>query len=136
MTAEHQTLPERTFYLVMVPMGPTIWAAHFFVTYILVSVWCAPTLGNVSPTAEGGSLAGAHTIILVLTAAALLGIGLVGLSGYRRQAYGGETAPHDDDSPEDRHRFLGLATMLLAGLSAVATTYVGVSTWFFSTCGP
>jgi hypothetical protein len=124
-----ETLPERTLYLVMVPMGPTIWFAHFCATYATASLWCAPGL-RVS-----GSLSGIHVVIAILTALALAGIGFVGLSGYRRQAYGGETAPHDDDTPQDRHRFLGLATMLLAGLSAVATTYVGISIFFFSTCG-
>lgn len=122
------TLPERTFYLVMLPMGPTIWAAHFFATYIIATVWCAPVLG------PNASLAGAHIIIAGLTVAALAGIAIVGWSGYRRQGYGSETAPHDDDTPEDRHRFLGLATMLLAGLSAVATIYVGISTSFFTNC--
>jgi hypothetical protein len=134
-TSSEQTLPERTFYLVMLPMGPAIWAAHFFTTYILVSLWCAPAMGGGVPTASTGSLAGAHTIVFALTVAALIGIGLVGWSGYRRQAHGGETAPHDDDTPEDRHRFLGLATMLLAGLSAVATFWVALSTAYFSTCG-
>jgi hypothetical protein len=126
--SSHATLPERPLYLAMVAMGPTIWAAHFFATYVLASIWCAPGL-RVS-----GSLSGIHLVIGITTAAALAGIGFVGFSGYRRQAHGGETAPHDDDSPEDRHRFLGLATMLLAGLSAVATIYVAISTFFFSTC--
>ena len=128
------TLPERTFYLVMLPMGPTIWAAHFFVTYVIVSLWCAPTLGGGPLAAASSSLTSAQPIIWGLTIAALLGIGMVGFSGYRRQGYGGETEPHDDDTPEDRHRFLGLATMLLAGLSAVATIFVALSTTFFSTC--
>jgi hypothetical protein len=127
-TAPDSTLPERTVYLVMLPMGPTIWAAHFFATYIVAALWCAPTLR------PGETLSGAHNIILTLTAAALIGIGVVGWSGYRRQKHGGESAPHDDDTPEDRHRFLGLATLLLAGLSGVATVFVGVSTLFFSTC--
>jgi hypothetical protein len=129
--AHDATLPERTLYLVMLAMGPTIWAAHFFFTYIVASIWCAPAVRADNPEA---TLSGAHTVIGALTVAALLGIGIVGVSGYRRQGYGGEPAPHDDDSPEDRHRFLGLATMLLAGLSALATIYVGVSTFFFSRC--
>ena len=123
------SLPERPFYLIVLAMGPTIWAMHFFATYITASMWCAPGLG------ASGSLDGAHLVIAAFTVIALTGIGIVAVSGYRRQGYGGETAPHDDDSPEDRHRFLGLATMLLAGLSAVATSYVAISTYFFSTCG-
>ena len=128
MSYAAETLPERTFYLVMLPLGPTIWAAHFFATYIVATMWCAPVLG------PNASLAGAHIIVATLTVAALVGIALVGWSGYRRQGYRGEIAPHDDDTPEDRHRFLGLATALLAGLSAVATIYVGISTFFFTNC--
>jgi hypothetical protein len=125
------TLPERPVYLVVLALGPTIWAGHFFATYATVSVWCAPALERTS----SASISGALWMIAGYTAIALAGIGMVGWSGYRRQGYGAETAPHDDDSPADRHRFLGLATMLLAGLSAVATIYVAVATMFFSTCG-
>jgi nitric oxide reductase large subunit len=121
-------LPERPLYLVLLAMGPTIWAAHFFTTYAAASVWCAPATGGRK------SLEGAHLLVGALTIVALVGIAVVGWSGYRRHGYGAETAPHDDDTPEDRHRFLGLATMLLAGLSAVATIYVAVSTLFFYTC--
>ena len=122
------TLPERPLYLVMLPLGPAIWAAHFFATYVTAALWCSPAL-------PGDTLDGAHAVIAAFTAVALVGIAAVGWSGYRRHSFGAATLPHDDDSPEDRHRFLGFATMLLAGLSAVATLYVGVSTAFFSTCG-
>jgi hypothetical protein len=129
MNAAHQhPVPERPFYLVMLPSGPVIWAAHFFTTYMMTGLWCRPGVGSSS------SLASAQLIIAAITVAALLGIGSVGWSGYQRHAFGNEPAPHDEDSPEDRHRFLGLATMLLAGLSAVATIYVAVATWFFPAC--
>lgn len=125
-------LPERTFYLVMLPLGPAIWAAHFFTTYVIASIWCAPTLRPGQAAAV--PLDSAHGVIAGVTIAALIGIAMVAISGYRRHGLGGETAPHDDDSPEDRHRFLGLATMLLAGLSAVATIFVALSTAYFARC--
>jgi hypothetical protein len=34
---------------------------------------------------------------------------------------------HHKDTPEDRHRFLGLATLLLAVLSAVSILYTAVA---------
>jgi hypothetical protein len=42
--------------------------------------------------------------------------------------------PHDFDTPGDRHRFLGFATVLLAGLSAVATLFAAVVVLYFEDC--
>jgi hypothetical protein len=68
------------------------------------------------------------------TAAAVAAIVAIGWIGYQRHAHGHASAPHDDDTPEDRHRFLGLATVLLAGLSAVATSYTAMVSVFFESC--
>jgi hypothetical protein len=113
----------------LITFGPAIWAAHFGLSYALASVWCAKVTAD-------GTLGALHQIIAVLTVVALIGIGLIAREGWRRHRFGDDdaSAPHDDDTPEDRHRFLGLATLLLALLSAVATTYVAVSAYFFSTC--
>jgi hypothetical protein len=59
---------------------------------------------------------------------------LVGWSGYRRHRHGTETPPHDADTSGDRHRFLGFATMLLAGLSAIATLFVAMAALYFDHC--
>jgi hypothetical protein len=88
--------------------------------------------------------------VLWYTAVALIGIGVVGWEGLRRHrhpstplgaspstplgASGMEATTHDLDSPEDRHRFLGFATLLLAGLSAVAVLYAALAVTFFETC--
>ncbi len=72
--------------------------------------------------------------IAIYTVLALAGIGLTGWLGYRRHAFGEESPPHDDDTPEDRHRFIGFATLLLSGLSAVATIYVALAAVFMETC--
>ncbi len=124
------TLPERPRFLVMLATGPALFIAHFLIIYLLVSIWCSPRF----VARESASLTTVNVLIGVLTAAALLGIGLIGRSGYKRHGYGSGTAPHDQDTKEDRHRFLGLATLLLAGLSAIGTVYVAISAFYFSTC--
>jgi hypothetical protein len=73
---------------------------------------------------------------------ALIAIAIVGWEGRRRHRHpssalstsGTETTTHDLDTHEDRHRFLGFATLLLAGLSAVAVLYAAMAATFFETC--
>jgi hypothetical protein len=108
--------------------APVLWACHFLACYITATIWCV----KVAP--PGGSLGGARGLIAAYTAAALAGIALVGRGGYRRHRYGTETATHDFDTPGDRHRFLGFATLLLAGLSAVGTLYVAAGAVFIGDC--
>ena len=129
MNVRATALPERTRYLVLLAMGPTVWMTHFLVTYVTVSAWCFKIAGR------DGSLAALRTTIAGYTIVALLAMGLIGLSAYRRHRHGNEPPPHDLDTAEDRHRFLGFATLLLAGLSAVATAFVAIATMFFGTCG-
>jgi hypothetical protein len=121
-------LPERSGYLVLLATAPAIWMTHFLLSYITASIWCAKYAG------PGNSLAGARIAVAAYTVVALAVIGYVGWSGHRRHRHGGETEPHDFDSAADRHRFLGFATLLLAGLSAIATIFVAVSVAAFETC--
>jgi hypothetical protein len=78
---------------------------------------------------------------------ALVGITIIGWEGFRRHSYSGTSGPstslgaggteattHDLDTPEDRHRFLGFATLLLSGLSAVAVLYAALAAMYFDTC--
>ena len=65
---------------------------------------------------------------------ALGGILMIGWFGYRAHSYGTGELPHDDDTPEDRHRFMGFATLLISGLSAVAVIYVALVVAFIETC--
>ena len=126
--ASRPTRSEKHRYLWMLAAGPTIWAAHFLLSYITAAVWCAKFGGR------QGMLAPVHTAIGWYTAVALAGIVLVGVSGYGRHGRGFATDEHDLDTPDDRRRFLGFAALLLAGLSAVATIYVGLSVVFFERC--
>ena len=109
-------------------VSPTIWAAHFMLCYITAAVWCARFAG------PDAALGGVRTAIAWYTAMALAGIAVVGWEGLRRHRHGTEATTHDLDSPDDRHRFLGFATLLLAGLSAIATLFAATVVVFFEDC--
>jgi hypothetical protein len=108
--------------------SPALWAVHFLASYGTAAVWCAKVAST------GGSLAAARLAIGVYTVVALAGIALVGWRGVRRHRYGRAALPHDDDTPEDRRRFLGYATALLSALSAIATIYSALAAVFIGSC--
>jgi hypothetical protein len=116
------------YSLWLLTIAPTIWAAHLLVCYITAAVWCAKFAG------PGGPLGGVRAAVAAYTAAAMIGIALIGWEGFRRHRFGTETTTHDLDSAEDRHRFLGFATLLLAGLSAVGVLYAALAATYFHTC--
>ena len=112
----------------LLTIAPTIWAAHLLLSYITAAVWCAKF------ASADGTLNGIPQAVFWFTAVSLAGILAVGWEGLRRHKHGTEATTHDLDSPEDRHRFLGFATLLLAGLSAVAVLYAALAASFFDTC--
>ncbi len=118
-------LPDHTRHLWQLAVSPAIWAAHFLLSYVTAAVWCAKI---------GGSLTEVRTAIAVYTAVALAGIAFVGVRGFRQHRLGAEPLPHDFDSDEDRHRFIGFATLLLSVLSAIATIYTALAAVFNRTC--
>jgi hypothetical protein len=122
-------LPESEESLFTLAAPPLVWAAHFLVSYATAAIYCAKLAG------PDGSLAPARIAIGVYTAVALAAVAFLGLRGYRRhRAGGGAPPPHDDDSPIGRHRFLGFATVLLAGLSALAIVYAALVAVFVRSC--
>lgn len=121
-------LPEKKESLWMLTAAPVLWAAHFLLSYGTAAIWCAKVAGR------DGSLTGARVAIAVYTIVALAGIGVIGWAGLRRHRKGHPTTPHAADTPEDRHRFLGFATLLLAILSGVATIYSTLAAVFIQTC--
>jgi hypothetical protein len=126
-TDVNSSTPEKDT-LWMLTIAPAIWAAHLMLCYVTAAIWCAKFVG------PDGSLGSVRSAIAWYTAVALIGIVIIGWEGFRRHSYGTETTTHDLDSPEDRHRFLGFATLLLSGLSAMATMYVALAAVFFETC--
>jgi hypothetical protein len=112
----------------MLAASPTIWATHFLLSYITGAVWCGMIAGPY------GTLLPARLAIAVYTAVALAGIGVFGVIGYRRHRLHREEPPHDADTPEDRHRFIGFATFLLSAMSAVAVIYAALAAVFIAGC--
>lgn len=108
--------------------APMLWMLYFLMSYATAAIWCAKVAGR------SGSLDGARLLIGSYTVLTLIGIGLVAWRGFRRHSFGTATVPHDFDTPADRHRFLGFATLLLGGLSAVATLYVAFAIIFIGNC--
>jgi len=121
-------LPEENESLWLLTASPVIWAAHLLLCYATASIWCAKVAG------PGGPLGSARVALVVYTALALAVIGIIGCIGYRKHSHGQALVPHDDDTPEDRHRFLGFATLLLSALSAVAVVYAALIIFFFRSC--
>jgi hypothetical protein len=122
----HPALEESKQSLWMTIVAPTIWFAHFMLSYVAAALWCR--------TREPHSVGPVQLAIVGLAVFALIGIGWAGIAGWRMHRHGDETLPHDDDTSADRHRFLGFATVLLSSLSAVATIYVTVSVFFAGGC--
>lgn len=120
--------PEQASELWALAAGPGAWAAHFLLSYATAAVWCAKVARG------GGTLAGARLAIAGYTVVALAAIAVAGWRGLRRHRRPGGATPHDDDTPEDRQRFLGFAAALLAGLSAVATIFTALAAAFFGSC--
>jgi hypothetical protein len=112
----------------LLTIGPTIWAAHLLLSYITAAVWCAKFVP------ASGSLDGVQTAVRCYTAVALIGIGVIAWEGFRRHRHGTEATTHDLDTRDDRHRFVGFATVLLSGLSAVGVIYAAVAAQYFDTC--
>ncbi|HEX5659263.1 MAG TPA: hypothetical protein VFX59_18845 [Polyangiales bacterium] len=107
---------------------PLIWATHFLLSYWTAAVWCAKFAD------AGGSLALARLAIAVYSALALAALALTGYQGYRRHHLEQRAAPHDEDSPESRYRFMGYAAMLLSGLSAIAIVYATLVVLYIRSC--
>lgn len=111
----------------LLALSPTIWSAHFLASYLTAAIYCAKH-------GHDASLAPVRIAIAAYTVAALGGIGSVAWRGWRKHAHGNARLPHDFDTRADRHRFLGFATLLLSGVSAVATIYVALAAVFVRTC--
>lgn len=121
-------LPEDRESLWLLVVAPTIWAAHFVASYATAAIWCAKVVGR------DGALGGARIAIAIFTVLALAGIAWTGWIGWRRHRHGTATVPHEEDTAEDRHRLLGLATFLLSALSAVAVIYAAMAFVFIRSC--
>ncbi|EIT67683.1 MULTISPECIES: hypothetical protein [Hydrocarboniphaga] len=121
-------LPEHHESLWRLIVAPALWALHFLACYLTASIWCAKA-------GLAATLAPARWAIVVYTLLALIGIALTARSGLRRHRRVPGALPFDEPTALDRHRSLGFATVLLSGLSALATIFVALPALFFPQCG-
>jgi hypothetical protein len=126
--AAEATLPESASSLWRLTGGPLVWAAHFLLSYVTVAIVCAKATGPDMP------LGATRIALLVYTVLAVAGIVVLGWRALRQHMWGHGRLPHDDDSPGDRHRFLGFATLLLCGLSLVAVVFTAMAMVVIGTC--
>lgn len=109
---------------------PLIWALHFLLSYVTAAVVCAK-LAN-------GAFEGARIAIGLYTLLALAGLGWLAQRGWRRhrahRAHASASSAHARDTAEGRHRFLGFALLLLAGLSALAVLYAALAAVLIESC--
>lgn len=102
-----KTLPEEGERLWLLVVSPTIWGAHFLACYAAAAIACE----------KAGALGSASRLILLFTLGSLAAIAANGWSGWTRARRGAPADSREFDTDEDRHRFLGYATFLLAALA-------------------
>lgn len=126
-TSSHGEVHEDRQSLWILVIPPAIWALHFIGSYAGAAVWCG-AIGRDRPLGILG------VIFAVATVLAVAGIGAAGWAGWKRYKHPSSGDTHHQDTAEDRHRFLGLATVLLATLSAIATLYAAIAVALIGGC--
>ncbi|MGE0592375.1 MAG: hypothetical protein AB7Q15_07535 [Vicinamibacterales bacterium] len=130
MTLEHLAEERQPVWIVPAPL--VVWALHFLACYVTAALWCGPAVGTaLGSTALAGLPVALFTIYTIASMLALLALIRM---GYRAHTLGEASPPHDADSPADRHRFIGYATLIIAGLSLVAVVYSAMAVFMVRTC--
>lgn len=107
---------------------PFVWALHLLACYLTAAIWCAKYSGSAASFNTVRIAIGVYTLLAITV------IGYSGWAGFRRHRHLSTDLSHNDDTPLDRYRFLGMATFLLAALSTVATLFVAMVALFFGNC--
>lgn len=107
---------------------PTIWAGHFLFCYVVAAFDCAPN-ERIFETIEATRLA-----IAGVTAACLVAIAVIGLRAFREWRFNEGSFPHDEDTADDRERFMEFSSLLLAGLSFIAVLFVALPALLIADC--
>lgn len=110
--------------------APTLWAGHFLLCYVGAAVYCAKA-GPDWPDFDA-----VRTALIGATLLVLAGIAVSAVLALRQWEFGRHDPPHDEDSPEDRRRFQGFATLLLSGLSFIAVIYTALPLIVLGACRP
>lgn len=106
-------------------IAPVVWAFHFQICYALAALSCGRF------TAMGR---GAATEIAITTIIAVVLIIACFVRGWQRHGHEIAVGANDEDSAVDRQQFVAVTTMLLAGLSAMGTLFVGIAATVVEPC--
>jgi hypothetical protein len=120
-----QGMRSTTLWRLIVP--PTTWAAHFMFCYTVAAVHCAKS-GLAAPLAD------VRVTVVVATLLALAVVVVSGFIGFAQSRSAGDPPPHQESTDEDRHRFLALSKLLLAGLSFVAIVFTALPVFVLEDC--
>lgn len=104
---------------------PTVWAFHFLFCYVASAIVCAKAPEHLD------------ALRLSIAAATVAALGLIvaaGLQARRHWGFGEDLPPHDAPTDTDRQHFLGFATLLLCGLSAVSVVFGALPALFVTEC--
>ncbi|MCF7702344.1 hypothetical protein [Loktanella sp. M215] len=116
--------------LLKITLAPTIWAFHFVICYAATAVWCTKL------TASGDTVT-LQTWLIGVTVAALAGILLCGITGWRawhKGGYGEDGHTPGIGDTESRQRFLGHASVLLSVVSFIGVIFVIAPVLLIGTC--
>ena len=116
--------------LMKITLAPTIWAFHFVICYAATAVWCTKL------TASGDTVT-LQTWLIGVTVAALAGIVLCGIIGWRawhKGGYGEDGHTPGIGDTESRKRFLGHASVLLSVVSFIGVIFVIAPVLLIGTC--
>lgn len=124
---EAREFAEEESSLWLIILGPSIWAAHFLLSYGSAAVVCAKL--------PDGAFLGWRVGAGVLTAVALAAIVAVGWKAWRQwDLLDDFDWSHGQPTGEHRHEFLGHAAVLLCGASFIGVVYGGIPAVLIETC--
>jgi hypothetical protein len=104
-------------------IAPLTWSCHFTVVTIVAALSCGRF-----------SVSGYRLTMVLTTVLALVVIGSCLGYGIKLLRFSWPDDSHDADTAEDRRKFLGYTTVILAGLSAIATVYSTIALFVVGGC--
>jgi hypothetical protein len=122
--------------LVTLVTAPTVWALHFLVSYTAAAGYCAKTMADarVFTGASWPDITVARLVIAAATVVAAAVIAFCAKQAWGHWQDGDNERPYDEPSFDGRQGFLGFATLLLCGLSAVGVIFVALPAVFIGDC--
>lgn len=111
-------------------LAPVLWFAYFIAVYALQGAGCAAALDQTNVFGIGAL----RLVLLLVTLAAVVGIGLSGLWSYRAWRRLLEELEEEEREAHGYATFLAYGALLHAGLFLVATLWIGAPILLVDSC--